>query len=75
MMFGIKLFAMEKLDFMDTEKISQLFQEAVIKAIETHHQKGESIAIGDGEGGVKIIPAQEIPELIKSLNLREVAKK
>ncbi len=54
---------MNKFDFSDTEKISQLFQEAVNKAIENHRQKGESIAISDEQGKVKIIPANEIPKL------------
>ena len=54
---------MNKLDFSDRDKISQLFKEAVDKAIENHRQKGESIAISDEQGKVKIIPASEIPQL------------
>ena len=50
---------MNKIDFSDTNKISQLFQQAVDKAIEKHRQKGESIAISDEQGKVKIIPASK----------------
>lgn len=62
---------MNKINFIDTKKISQLFQEAVDKAIEAHRQKGESIAISDERGKVKIIPAHKIPELKKNLNSQE----
>ena len=60
---------MNKINFSDTDKVSQLFKQAVNKAIENHRQKGESIAISDEQGKVKIIPADEIPKLqtIKSL--------
>lgn len=54
---------MSKIDFSDTEKISQLFQEAVNKAIKKHCLRGESIAISDERGKVKVIPAEEIPKL------------
>ncbi len=54
---------MNQLDFSDRDKISQLFKQAVDKAIENHRQKGESIAISDEQGEVKIIPASEIPQL------------
>lgn len=54
---------MDRINFSDTDKISHLFQEAVDKAIENHRQKGESIAIADEQGKVKIVPAKEIPEL------------
>ncbi|MDJ0747250.1 MAG: hypothetical protein QNJ32_28450 [Xenococcaceae cyanobacterium MO_167.B27] len=53
---------MNKINFSDTNKISQLFQQAVDKAIENHRQKGESIAISDEQRKVKIIPANEIPQ-------------
>ena len=53
---------MNKIDFSDTNKISKLFQQAVDKAIENHRQKGESIAISDEQGKVKIVPANEIPQ-------------
>lgn len=59
---------MDKIDFTDTNNISQLFKEAVDKAIETHRQKGESIAVSDEQGEVKIIPAHEILEFRKVLN-------
>lgn len=52
---------MNKIDFSDTDKISQLFKKTIDKAIEKHRQKGESIAISDEQGKVKIIPANEIP--------------
>ncbi len=41
---------MNQLDFSDRDKISQLFKQAVDKAIENHRQKGESIAISE-QGG------------------------
>jgi hypothetical protein len=56
---------MNKFDFSDTEKVSQLFQEAVDKAIETHRLRGESIAISDEQKNVKVVPADKIPPLIK----------
>ena len=58
---------MNKIDFSNTDKISELFQQAVDNAIENHRQKGESIAIADSEGKVIIVPASEIPNLKKSL--------
>lgn len=61
--FGIKLLTMDKINFSDTDKISHLFQGAVDKAIENHRQKGESIAIADEQGKVRIIPAEEIPAI------------
>ena len=54
---------MNKFDFSDSDKMSQLFQQAVDKAIENHRQKGESIAISDEQRKVKIIPANEIPKI------------
>ncbi|NEO96989.1 MAG: hypothetical protein F6K56_45625 [Moorea sp. SIO3G5] len=54
---------MNKLNFSDINQISQLFKQAVDKAIENHRQKGESIAISDEQGKVKVIPASEIPKL------------
>ena len=59
---------MDRIDFTDTDKISQLFKQAVNKAVETHRQKGESIAFSDSQGKVKIVSAQEIPELKKRLD-------
>jgi uncharacterized protein YggE len=56
---------MNKIDFSDTDKMSQLFQEAVDKAIENHRQKGQAIATGDEQGKVKVIPASEIPNLLR----------
>ena len=73
MIFGSKLSTMDKLDFTDTNKISHLFKEAVTKAVEAHRQKGESIAVSDEKGKVKIIPAQEIPELKRDLSSQESA--
>lgn len=54
---------MNKLDFSDHNRIDKLFKKAVNKAIENHRQRGESIAISDEQGKVKIIPANEIPGL------------
>lgn len=45
-----------------SDKFNHLFQEAVNKAIENHRLKGESIAVSDETGKVKIIPASEIPK-------------
>lgn len=45
-----------------SDRLNELIQEAVDKAIENHRQKGESIAISDKQGKVKIIPANEIPQ-------------
>ena len=59
---------MDRIDFTDTDKISQLFKQAVNKAVETHRQKGESIAVSDAQGKVKIVSAQEIPEFKKHLD-------
>ena len=54
---------MNKIDFNDRDRVSQLFQQAVDEAIENHRQKGESIAVSDEQGKVKVIPASEIPKL------------
>ncbi len=45
-----------------SDRLNNLVQPAVDKAIENHRQKGESIAISDKQGKVKIIPANEIPQ-------------
>ena len=58
---------MSQIDFTDVNKISQLFKQAVNKAVENHRHKGESIAVSDAQGKVKIVSAQEIPELKKRL--------
>ncbi len=60
---------MNKIDFSDTNKVSQLFKQAVYKTIETHLQKGESIAITDEQGKVKIISTEERAKL-KTIKLR-----
>lgn len=65
---------MNQFDFTDTNKTSQLFKEAVDKAVETHRQKGESIAVSDEQGKFKIIPAEEIPKFKRSLDSQELAK-
>ena len=59
---------MNQIDFTDINKMSQLFKQAVSKAVETHRQKGESIAVSDKKGKVQIVSAQEIPELKKRLD-------
>ena len=56
-----------------SKRLDHLVQQGVTKAIEAHRQKGESIAISDEEGKVKIIPAQEIPELTRDLSSQEFA--
>ncbi len=53
---------MNKINFSDNNRMSQLFQQAVDRAIENHRQKGESIAISDEQGKVKVVPASEIPK-------------
>lgn len=60
--FGVEFLTMNKLNFSDSDQVSQLFKQAVNKAIENHRKKGESIAISDKQGKVKIIPASEIPK-------------
>lgn len=52
---------MNKIEFHNPEQVSQLFQQAVDKAIENHRQKGESIAVSDEQGKVKVLSADEIP--------------
>lgn len=51
-----------------SEQLNDLIQEAVDNAVDTHHQKGESIAVSDENGKVKIVSAQEIPEFKKRLD-------
>ena len=51
-----------------SEQLNDLIQEAVDNAVNTHHQKGESIAVSDENGKVKIVSAQEIPEFKKRLD-------
>ena len=46
-----------------SERLNHLTQEAVVKAIEKHCLRGESIAISDEQGKVKVILASEIPKL------------
>ena len=43
-----------------SEQLNDLTQEAVDKAIEKHRLRGESIAISDEQGNVKIVPASKI---------------
>jgi hypothetical protein len=50
-----------------SDRLNDLVQQAVDRAIENHRQKGESIAIADKEGKVIIVPASEIPKLKNSL--------
>ena len=45
-----------------------LVQQAIAEAVEAHRQKGESIAVSDEQGKVKIIPQREIPELKRGLD-------
>ena len=51
-----------------SEQLNDLIQEAVDNAVNTHHQKGESVAVSDAQGKVKIVSAQEIPEFKKRLD-------
>lgn len=46
-----------------SDRLNDLTQEAVDKAIEKHRSRGESIAISDEQGKVKVVPASEIPDL------------
>lgn len=48
-----------------SQRLNHLVQQAVDKTIENHRQKGESIAISDEKGKVKIIPASDIPKFQK----------
>lgn len=57
-----------------SERLDSLIEQAIAKAVEAHRQKGESIAISDERGKVKIIPAHEIAEFKKDLDDRKLAK-
>ena len=57
------------------ERLNDLTQDAVDKAIENHHLRGESIAISDTQGKVQIVPASEIPNLIKQPGQNHSKKK
>lgn len=59
---------MNQIDFTDTDKIRQLFKQAVDKAVENHRQKGESIAVSDEKGKVKLVSAQDISGFKKRLD-------
>ena len=48
-----------------SDRLNDLTQEAVDKAIEKHRLRGESIAISDDRGKVRVVPAQEIPPLLR----------
>ena len=49
-----------------SDRLNDLTQEAVDKAIEKHRLRGESIAISDERGKVKVVTASEIPDLAKA---------
>ncbi len=49
-----------------SDRLNDLTQEAVDKAIEKHRLRGESIAISDDRGKVRVVPASEIPDLAKA---------
>lgn len=55
-----------------SKRLDGLVQQAITKAVEAHRKKGESIAISDEQGTVKIIPAQKIPELMESISEEEM---
>ena len=57
-----------------SEQLNDLTQKAVDKAIEKHRLQGESIAISDEQGKVKIVPASEIPDL-QQANLPKLPRK
>ena len=57
-----------------SKRLDGLVQQAVDKAVETHRQKGESIAVSDEQGKVKIVSAREIPELKRGLGSQKFAK-
>ena len=48
-----------------SDRLNDLTQEAVDKAIEKHRLRGESIAISDDRGKVRVVPVQEIPPLLR----------
>ena len=48
-----------------SDRLNDLTQEAVDKAIKKHRLRGESIAISDDRGKVRVVPAQEIPPFNK----------
>ncbi|MBE9118093.1 hypothetical protein IQ249_19550 [Lusitaniella coriacea LEGE 07157] len=49
-----------------SDRLNDLTQEAVDQAIEKHRLRGESIAISDEQGKVRVVPASEIPDLEKA---------
>jgi hypothetical protein len=51
---------MSQIDFTDSQQIDTIFQEAVDKAIAKHKDCGESIAITDKNGKVRIVTAEGI---------------
>ena len=51
-----------------SKRLDHLVQQAIDKAIKNHRQKGESIAISDEQGKVKIIPASEVYKLKQETN-------
>lgn len=53
-----------------SDRLNDLTQEAVNKAIEKHRLRGESIAISDEQGKVRVVPASEIPDLAKAKLLK-----
>ena len=57
-----------------SKRLDGLVQQAIAEAVEAHRQKGESIAVSDEQGKVKIIPAQEIPELKRGLDSQKLSK-
>ncbi len=54
---------MSQIDFTDSQQIDAIFQEAVDKAIAKHKDCGESIAITDKNGKVRIVTAEDIDSL------------
>ena len=48
------------------DRLNDLTQEAVDKAIEKHRLRGESIGISDEQGKVRVVSANEIPDLEKA---------
>ena len=48
-----------------SDRLNDLTQEAVDKGIEKHRLRGESIAISDDQGNVKVVPADKIPPFNK----------
>ena len=54
---------MSHIDFSNSHQIDAIFQQAVDKAIAKHQERGESIAVADKNGKVRVVAAADIDRL------------